>query len=249
MQKTLALLSIISTVGMADIIGGELNLGYYNHAPSGTVQYEGDVVDIKKDLKWSKEGDMFIKAYIEHPLPVIPNIKLGYSTFGHQGEGSVDKSFQFGSSSFQLNSNIKTKLDLKMYDLTLYYEILDNWINADVGVNIKYIDGEIAVNGNDIISNLLINESSDFQVPIPMIYAKLRLDVPTTDLSLQAEGNYISYDGNSFYDAEFGIRYTFSLGLGVEAGYKSMKLKLDDINDLSMDSEFSGAYGKLVWDF
>ena len=248
MKKNLLLVGMISTFGMADIIGGEVNLGYYNHSPSGTVQYQGDVVDIEKDLKWESEGDIFIKAYIEHPLPIIPNIKVGYSTFGHSGSGSVEKRFEFGSSSFDLNTNIDTKFDLKMYDLTLYYELLDNWINADVGVNIKYIDGEIAVKGKDL-SGALLNESTSFQVPIPMLYAKVRLDIPTTDLSFQAEGNYIGYDGNTFYDAEIGARYTFALGLGFEAGYKTMKLKLDDIDDLSMDSDFSGAYGKLVWDF
>jgi outer membrane protein len=249
MKKTLAFITIISTVGMADVIGGELNVGFYNHAPSGTVQYQGDVIDIEKDLKWENEGDVFIKAYLEHPLPIIPNIKVGYSTFGHTGSGSVNNSFQFGRKTFNLNTDINTRFDLKMYDLTLYYELLDNWINVDAGINVKYIDGEIGVNGTDLITNLFINESTTFQVPIPMLYGKVRLDVPSTDLSFQVEGNYISYDGNTFYDAEIGARYTLALGLGFEAGYKTMKLKLDDIDDLSMDSDFSGAYGKLVWDF
>jgi outer membrane protein len=136
-----------------------------------------------------------------------------------------------------------------MYDFTLYYELLDNWINLDVGVNVKYIDGLINVKGTNTLTNQLIDESSNFQVPIPMVYAKARFDIPTTDLSFQAEGNYISYDGNTFYDAEVGARYTLALGLGFEAGYKTMKLEIEDIDDLSMNADFSGAYGKLVWDF
>jgi outer membrane protein len=249
MKRTFALLSVISTLGLADIVGGELNLGYYNHAPSGTAQYQGDTVDIEQDLKWESQGDIFVKAYLEHPLPVIPNIKVGYSTFGHDGSGSVNSAFEFGGRTFDFNTDIDTTFDLKMYDLTLYYEILDNWVNADIGVNVKYIDGEISVNGTDKITGSLINESTTFQVPIPMLYAKVRLDVPATDLSFQAEGNYVSYDGNTLYDAEIGARYTLALGLGFEAGYKTMKLKINDIDDLSMDSDFSGAYGKLVWDF
>jgi outer membrane protein len=248
MKKTLAVLSVISTMGMADIIGGEVNIGYYNHTPSGTAEYQGDTIDIENDLKWKSEGDMFIKAYLEHPLPIIPNIKVGYSTFGHNGSGSVNSAFQFGGKTFALNSNVDTKFDLKMYDLTLYYELLDNWVNVDAGLNVKYIDGLLSVKGKDL-SGAIIDESADFNVPIPMLYAKVRLDVPTTDLSFQAEGNYVSYDGNTLYDAEIGVRYTFALGLGLEAGYKTMKLKLDDVEDLSMDTDFSGAYGKLVWDF
>jgi len=249
MKNTLLLLTLITSFSMADIIGGEINIGYYNHAPTGTTQYQGDEINLEDDLKWESEGDVFVKAYIEHPLPIIPNIKVGYTSFGHSGSGSVNKSFQFGGKSFNLNSNIDTQFDLKMYDLTLYYEILDNWVNLDLGLNVKYIDGLINVKGTDIISNKLINESADFKVPVPMLYAKARFDVPITDLSFQAEGNYVTYDGHTFYDAEIGARYTLALGLGLEAGYKTMKLELDDIEDLSMNAEFSGAYGKLVWDF
>jgi len=241
MKKTLGLLLLANTISMADIIGGELNLGYYNHAPSGTVQYQGDSLDLKDNLKWSNQSDMFAKVYLEHPLPIIPNIKLGYTDFTHSGSGTVTTPFQFGNQTF--NSDIQTNFNLKMYDLALYYEILDNWVNLDVGVNVKYISGSIA------IQSTTQNESTNFNVPIPMLYGKARFDVPTTDLSFQVEGNYVTYEGHTLYDAEIGVRYTFLLGLGLEAGYKTMKLKLDGIDDLSMDTTFSGAYGKLVWDF
>jgi len=249
MKRVITGITILTTLSMGDFIGGELNLGFYNHSPSGYAQYQGDKVDLENDLKWESEGDVFIKAYIEHPLPILPNIKLGYTNFGHSGSGSVDKGFQFGGQQFNINSDVDTKLDLKMYDLTLYYEILDNWLNLDLGVNVKYIDGLLSVKGTNLLTQQIIDESSDFKVPIPMLYAKARFDVPSTDLSFQVEGNYVSYDGNTLYDAEAGVRYTFALGLGLEAGYKTMKLKLNDIDDLSMDSDFSGAYGKLVWDF
>ncbi len=249
MRKTLALLSIISTLSLSDVIGGEINLGYYNHIPNGSAQYKGDVLKLEDGLKFENEGDIFIKAYIEHPLPIIPNIKIGYTNFKHSGAGTVSDGFTFGDKIFSPNVDIKTNLDLEMYDLTLYYELLDNWLNFDVGVNLKYIDGVLNVKGTNLVTKQLIDESTDFQVPIPMLYGKVRLDVPATDLSFQVEGNYVTYDGHTLYDAEAGVRYTFVLGLGLEAGYKTIKLKLNDIDGLSMDADFSGAYGKLVWDF
>ncbi len=249
MKKLLSLIGICSTLSMADVVGGEIDLGYYSHTPSGWAQYKGDVVDLKNDLKWKNEGDIFIKAYLEHPLPILPNIKVGYSKFGHSGSGEITKGFQFGGESFGIGTDVDTNFDLKMYDLTLYYEILDNWVNLDLGLNVKYLDGVLTVKGQNIVTQQLIDESDDIKAPIPMLYAKARFDVPTTDLSFQAEGNYVSYDGNTLYDAELGARYTFLLGLGLEIGYKTMKIKLNDVDDLSMDSDFSGAYGKLVWDF
>lgn len=249
MKKLLLLSTFLSSISMADVIGGELNIGYYNHAPSGWAQYKGDVVDLEKDLKWSDKGDIFLKAYLEHPVPILPNIKVGYNKFGHSGSGEITKGFSFGGESFGIGTDVDTNFDLNMYDLTLYYEILDNWVNVDLGLNVKYLDGILTVKGTNILTQQLIDESTDIKTPIPMIYAKARFDVPTTDLSFQAEGNYISYDGNTLYDAELGVRYSFLLGLGLELGYKTMKIKLNDIDDLSMDSDFSGAYGKLVWDF
>ncbi len=244
MKKTLILATMLTSFSQADFIGGELNVGYYNHVPSGNMQYQGTSLDIKDTLKWSDEGDMFAKIYIEHPLPIIPNIKLGYTDLGHSGSGIVNHSFDFGGKTYATNSNVNTTLDLNIYDLTLYYELLDNWVNLDVGVNVKYVDALISIKDNTTLS-----EATDFQVPIPMLYAKARFDVPTTDLSFQVEGNYVSYDGHTLYDAEAGIRYSLALGLGIEAGYKTMKLELDNIDDLSMNTDFSGAYGKVVWDF
>jgi outer membrane protein len=243
MKKIVLATMIATSFSMADFIGGELNLGYYSHSPSGTATYDGDRVDIEDDLKWDGSEDIFLKAYLEHPIPIVPNIKIGYSAFSHDGEGSVSERFSWRGINFAINDNVDTSLDLNIYDIALYYEILDNWLNLDLGVNIKYIDGSIDV------KSTTKNEHQSFQAPIPMLYAKARFDVPTTDFSFQVEGNYISDDSNTLYDLEIGARYTLALGLGFEAGYKSFKLKLDDIDDLSMDTDFNGLYGKVVWDF
>ncbi|MCH9739631.1 MAG: TIGR04219 family outer membrane beta-barrel protein [Epsilonproteobacteria bacterium] len=249
MKKLLVLTTITTTLSMADIVGGELNLGFYTHAPSGTANYEGDTINIEDDLKWGDESDMFIKAYLEHPLPIVPNIKLGYSNFGHSGSGTVDSSFRWGDLSLLSSNNVQSNFDMQMYDITFYYEILDNWLNADIGLNIKYLDGTVDVTSKNQLTGFTESESNSFSLPIPMAYAKFRFDFPTTDISFQTEGNYISYDGHSLYDLEAGVRYTFAMGLGLEAGYKSLKLKIDDIDDFSMDTDFSGVYGKAVWDF
>jgi len=247
-MKKITLATLLATsLILADFIGGEVDLGYYSHSPSGTLQYQGDSVDLENDLKWDTEQDIFFKAYFEHPVPIIPNIKVGYTEFSHSGEGNINRSFTFGGSTFMSSSYINSDFDLKMYDITLYYELLDNWLNLDAGVNVKYIDGEVSVKGES--NGVPINESTDFQVPIPMLYAKARIDVPTTDLSFQAEGNYISYDDNLLYDMEVGARYTFALGVGMELGYRFFKIKIDDVDDFSMDTDFNGPYGKLVWDF
>jgi len=244
MKKIVLFIAMATTLSTADMIGGEVNIGYYSHTPSGVANYDGDRADIEKDLNWGSEQDIFFKVYFEHPIPLIPNIKVGYSNFSHEGHGTASKDFSWGGVKlFTLEDTVDTKLDLSMSDITLYYEILDNWLNLDIGVNIKYLDGFIDV------ETTTEKEHKTFEVPLPMLYAKARFDIPATDVSFQIEGNYVSYDGNTVYDVEMGARYTFLLGLGVEAGYKAFKLKFDDVDDLSLDADFSGLYGKVVWDF
>ena len=250
MKKIVASIAFLGTVAMADMIGGEFNIGYYQHTPNGTLQYQGDNIDLKDDFKWKDEGDVFAKLYIEHPIPLLPNIKLGYSSFGHSGSGTLNKSITFSNKNYAVNSKVDSTFDLDMYDLTFYYEIVDIGFDLDLGLNIKYLDGSVSAKGVTVgTPPTVIDESTTFNVPVPMLYAKARVPLPGTDIAFQAEGNYISYSGNQFYDLEAGVRYTLALGLGLEGGYKAMKIKLDDVNDMSLDSTFSGAYAKVVWDF
>jgi outer membrane protein len=239
MKKILLITAMATTLTLADFIGGEVNLGYYSHSPSGTAENHGDRVDIEEVLHLGTEQDILLKAYLEHPIPVVPNLKVGYTPLSHEGSGTPGRSFIWDSESFSSTDDINTKFDLNMYDIALYYEIIDIlWMNFDLGLNIKYIDGSVEVDG----------EKENFELPIPMLYAKARFDIPTTDVSLQVEGNYIAYDDNALLDLELGVRYTLALGLGFEAGYKTIELEIDE-DDFEMDTTFSGLYGKVVWDF
>jgi len=244
MRKILLTSLVCFSSLFGDIIGGEIDLGVYTHSPSGTAQNGDDVVDVEKDLNWESENDIFLRAYLEHPLPLLPNIRVGYSKFSHDGVGTASKSFSWGGIKvFELTDRVESSIDLDIYELGLYYEILDNWLNLDVGLNVKYFDGFIDV------ETTLEKDHTDLEFALPTLYGKARFDVPTTNLSFQLEGNFIDYDGNTYYDFEAGARYEFMLGFGAEVGYKSMKIKVDDVDDVSMDVDFSGAYGKVVWDF
>ncbi len=247
MKKIVIGMAFLGIFALADTIGGELNIGYYEHNPSGTIEYQGDSLDLEDDFKWKKESDVFAKLYIEHPIPLLPNIRLGYSSFGHSGSGILSKDIKFANQTY--TGKIDSTFDLDMYDLTLYYEVVDIGLDFDLGLNVRYLDGSVSAVGIGGNPPKPINESTSFTLPVPMVYAKARVPIPATDIALQVEGNYISYSGNQFYDFEAGVRYSFALGLGLEGGYKTMKLKLDDVDDLTLDSTFSGAYAKLVWDF
>ena len=242
MKRNIAALSILLAASLqADVIGGEVSLGYLNLKPSGTFAYKGNSADVEDNFGWGSENSLVFKGYIEHPLPVLPNIRVTYTNLSFSGSGMVS-GLKFGDKTF--SGAIDSKFDADVADATLYYEILDNWVNLDLGLNAKYIDGSACVK-NDVIGR----SRGDFTVLLPTLYAKARFDIPMSDISFQAEGDIISYDGNTLYDLTLSARYTFALGLGLEAGIKTIKFKIDDIDDVTADIDFTGGYAAIVWDF
>lgn len=246
-----AFLLTLST-SYADMLGGEVSAGVFNHSPSGQASYYSPDVDIEDDLHWDTENDVMLKAYFEHPVPVLPNIKVAYSGLNHSGNGKVT-AFSWGDI-IDVSGDIDSKLDLQMYDATLYYELLDNTVEADLGLTLRYLDGNIDVKVTPFAQYNLFDlgyeyESSDFTAIVPMVYGKVRIHIPDTDVSAQIEGNAISYDNSTFYDMEISARYTFALGVGVEAGYRIVHLDSDDLDGVALDVDFKGLYASLVWDF
>ncbi len=122
-----------------------------------------------------------------------------------------------------------------MSDVTLYYELLDNWAEIDTGLTLRHISGDMGVRssqGSDV---------ADFSAWVPMLYGKARFNFPVTELSLQLEANAISYWDMTAYDFELSARYTLAMGIGLEAGYKAFHLESDDlVNGFSANIDFSG---------
>ena len=142
------------------------------------------------------------------------------------------------------DGEVSSRLDLTHNDATLYYEILDNWVNLDVGITARFFDEGFNVRE---LSTLEAGEI-DVDHVVPMFYGHARFDLPFSGLTVGVEGNYISYDDDTLYDTKLNIGYTFAFGLGIEAGYRIMDFEYDDGDD-DVDATIDGIYGGLYWDF
>lgn len=247
MHKTLFISLLSFKLLFADFIGGEISLGIYNHTPTGQLNYKNiasteNLTNFKDSLGWDEAKDVFLKVYFEHPVPLIPNIRLAHTVISQKGLQDVsDFSWQDISSFY---GDVNSDFNLNMTDITLYYEILDNWVEADAGLTLRYTRNDFTVSAD------LVKESLNFSTLIPMLYAKARFNVPMTDLSLQLEANAISYSGALYYDYELSTRYTLAMGLGLEAGYKVFHIDSKELtSEFHADMDFSGAYAAIVWDF
>jgi len=239
--STIAILSLSTTIH-ADTIGAEVGYAAWNAELSGNLQKGLGNLDFKQDLGYGdKTTNSSIWAYIDHPLPIIPNFKIQKTNYSDDSSGTITKNVTFDNQNFTLNDSVKSSIDLNQIDLIPYWRILDNWVNFDIGLNFKVIDGDISINSS--------TANADFSVVLPMLYTKARFDLPLTGLSVEADISYVSYDGNKFSDIKAGIVYETEIGLGATAGYKQQKITLDDIDDLYGELNIKGIYAGLFYHF
>lgn len=248
MRKLLLLAMLTLHYGHADNIGGEVSMGIFSHNPSGDATYAlnslgaGSVQNMEQTFGFNDSQDIFFKGYLEHPLPFLPNFKLEYTPLSTTGTRSVEL-FSWGDIS-RFTGDIANKITLDITDATLYYELVDNWAEVDAGLTFRRISGDMSV------TTRLQTDLIDFSTSTPMLYGKLRAHIPSTEISLQLEANALAFTGINSYDYEVSARYTFYMGLGLEAGYKAFHLEDDALSDrLNVNIDFSGPYAAVIWDY
>jgi outer membrane protein len=234
-------LALLSPLAAADSI-----LGVYAGAGQWQADYSGDAGDPSIDvneLGLSEEDNNFYYIALEHPVPIIPNIKLQKMDISSEQTAVIDQTFTIDGTTFTAGTEVATDFDLSHMDIVLYYELLDNWVNLDVGLNIRKFDGHV------VAVSEFETESVDLDEAIPLIYAKAQFDLPLTGFSVGLEGNVISYDDNRLTDYSAKLHYMFDsvLDLGLEIGYREMSLEVDD--DVEADMQLKGPYAALLFHF
>jgi outer membrane protein len=250
---TLALAGIASIqIAQADTIGFEV--GGYQWSPdySGTLSSDdggvvGDSININDDLGFSDASHTVIYFSLEHPLPFIPNFKLVSSDLeASVNDHTFQTSFEFGGETYDASESVSTTFDMSNIEYTFYYEILDNWLNLDLGMTIRAYDGHISVSTPESGTNL--NESEPLDFTMPLFYASGRADLPFTGFFVDAQINIISYDGNSLSDTAFSLGYESEVGFGARLGYRTFSLVVED-DTFNSDLKFDGTYLNAFYHF
>jgi len=128
-------------------------------------------------------------------------------------------------------------------EILLSTKVLNSWFGTDMKVVVPDLNS--SVTDSPLIANLMLEDKK-----INLFKSnRVTIAVPQTKLSLEIDSNCISEHGKKIYNAEAGVRYTFKSGLGLETGYKVIRLKSDEIKDLKIKSDSLGLYGRLVLAF
>ncbi len=220
----------------ADTIGVQLGAGVWSHSATGYVSDSADTIDLKSDLNLEDKQEGYFYIAVEHPLPIIPNIRFASTKLSHAGNGIITSSKTFGGVTYNLNEAVSSTIILDSTDITIYYEILDNVVELDFGLTARKLDGKIRIVGASTgVGEQTINET------VPLVYLAVGVHLPA-GLTLNAEINAVSVGGVSYSDFLVKLRYGFIDMFGVEGGVRTQKLTLKNIDNLDADISFSGLF-------
>lgn len=233
---------IIASHASADTI-----FGIYAGAGSWQSEYSGSAGDPSAsmdELGFDKNNNTFYYVALEHPIPLIPNIKLQQNDISSRQTGTLSGNFSLNNETYVAGTDVATNFDLSYTDAVLYYEILDNWLNLDLGITVRKYSGELQARAD------ARTDTVDVDVTLPLGYARFQFDLPLTGFSAGVEANIIKYKDNSVSDYSAKISYMFdsALDLGLEVGYKTASIKIDE-DDVITDIRLKGPYAAAIFHF
>ena len=241
-KQLLCLLAVTSPLAAnADTLSISAGGGVWNTSPSGTIHNTIDPapIDAKEQLFWADESQGYLFATLEHPVPIIPNVRLMYTKVDQSGSGIAN--FTFDGNPY--SGNVSNEFSIETIDLIAYYEVLDNIVSLDIGLNIRSLNVDYTFSSTTGTGTTTDSMSET----IPMLYALVG-GSPIPDLIISGELSYIAYSGSTISDFTAKVAYTTNFFVGFEAGYRKQTYEFDDVSDtnakLDFDGVFAGAYLK-----
>jgi len=245
--STIAVSAILSASLCADMTKVEIGAGAWAQTPSGTANYNaGAGVTGTNTFDETKDTSPYAWMLVKHPIPVLPNIRLEYVSIHATGKASGS----WGGLAIPITA--KSVLDIKEYDIIPYYNLLDNtfWTTVDLGLDIKVVNSDYKVEPNGVFTGY----EDTYTAPIPLVYARVRVEIPSTNIGIESDAKYVTTGSSTLYDVRAKVDYTFDISPVVqpalELGYRAQKIKIDESDsDVKTDMDFSGFYAGLMLRF
>lgn len=248
MKKTALSIGLIVS-GFSFTAQADTLLGLYAGAQGWNMQTEGGFSSdgVNADFNFEDKANTNIYAAFEHPVPLIPNIKVQRTIMDTSGDTTLNAQFTFGDEIYAENTDVTTDVQLTATDFILYYELFDNdLVSFDVGINAKYIEGELLVTEKDDTSNF---SREEFSGPVPMVYSRLAVGIPFSGFGAFVEGSFLSIDDHTLSDYQAAVTYSLmenlALDVTFQVGYRAVELELDDLDNIYSNLEFKGVYAGL----
>ena len=234
----LATLTATPLLATADIAGLYAGTGVWQSSPTGTLGNTS--ISLENTLNFDEENSNYFFIALEHPIPLLPNLRLTRTDLEWAGQGVVSAGTSLDEVVFPSDQAVAADLDLSHTEVTFYYEILDNIVDLDLGLTARLFDGEASLIG------ATQQERIELDAVIPMLYGRAGIDLPFTGLSAALSGNWVNVNDVSLTDWSAEVNYDFkiapTLEAGLSIGYRSMLIEIDEQDELQSDAEFDGLF-------
>lgn len=227
----------VSAAGLP-LVDIRAEVGHWGAAPSGTVASGDDDFELDDDLGFDRNGTNMFMAEFEHPVPVLPNVRLRHSRLDDDSRSTVTTTRSFGPVDFTANEDVRSSYDLKMTDATFYYSPVNNWIAVDLGITARRLNFDVLLESRDTGER----ERAGGSIWLPMGHLGGRVDLPLTGVYAAAEVNAISTGDESMRDARASIGWEMTSNFGVALGYRELSVEFDDVDDLSANVDVGGPF-------
>lgn len=234
----IAMTPVASHADLLFTVGAKASV--WNPEPTGQLD-DGISVDSETDgLGLESDTGTQLTVFFEHPVPVIPNIRIRQTSLDMSGSGQLITS-RFGDE--KIGGPVDSELDLSHTDFTAYWgaPLPVPYLDINFGLTVRAFDGSAIV--EDTTFNQ--REEVDLNFALPMGFLEAQVGTPF-GLYAQAEINYIAYDGNSLSDTMIGLGYDLPVpvvDVALDLGHRSISMKTnDDTTDIATDFEVSGMY-------
>lgn len=235
MKKTmlaLAVMAFVPAAAQANLlftVGAKASV--WDAEPTGQidkdVSVESDGLNIKSD------NGTQLTVFFEHPLPVVPNIKLKRTDLKMDGKGTLTDGITFNGEPFGAGTAVASEINLSHTDATLYWglPIPLPRINIDLGLTARMFDGDASVTA--------INQTAtaDLDITLPMVYGAAKVG-PFFGAYAAADVNWIGFGDNKLTDLSAVVGYELPIPIvdvGLEVGYRSLNLETDK-KDVDVDA-------------
>ena len=228
-----ACLGLTAGTAQAEFIG--LNIGNGLQPPPQQNYSVGSAIELVDDLDRESPTQSSMVLILEHPISALPNIRYQGLPLELPGSGNSSASRYSDSTNIETSANYELSQD----DIVLYYQLPASQFNLDLGVDLKRFAGEVSVTG-PVSSRIDVDET------IPLLYLSARYDLSDSGFyfgaNINADIANLGMSKSSAQDSTIMLGYDSGSGLGVEGGYKSFSLNLNDVDTLDSGLEYDGLY-------
>lgn len=221
--------------------------GYISLNPDGIFAVNsGDIsgtkVDFDDDLNFDDSEELFAEMALN-----LGNFRLaaGYLPINFSGRSNLSQTIIFNGKPFLVNSDVKSSVDMDIYDLGLTWNVLnidDLPVRVQLGpeLSVKVVDADVSM----VDHTTGLSESDSQTAPVPTLGARARIGLSDW-VALVGRVGYMEYDGNSFLDVDGQIEFSPIPLIGVFAGYRYLDLDIDE-SGLFIDATLDGPYAGVL---